>query len=159
MAPKYGSSFMLVCCAGVVELATPARVLGGWASRSARVRTHALCSDAGGAPAPWDGVIDEEAHLGLDEDDGQPFVPAMVAPRVATPVPPGWDANDDNLEELVEWDVDEEWQAQTPVGNLLAPLASQPPDYVPPRSSGYVADWEVNEEAHFDFDDDDDGGE
>lgn len=110
----------------------------------------------------WDGKIDEEAHLGLDDDDDdEPFVPVLATePYSPTPIPAGWDANDDNLEELVEWDVEEEWQVRTtPVGNTPAPQEVDfgSSGFVP--GTAFIADWSVDEEAHFDFDDDDDDDE
>jgi hypothetical protein len=104
----------------------------------------------------WDGEVDDEAHLGLGDDgeiDQEDLPPAM--PFVpATPIPVGWDANDDNLEELVEWDLEESEWLQLPA--LVADMPS-PGNFDGGfgERGGYVADWEVDETAYFDDDADD----
>lgn len=125
-------------------------------TRAHRVRMSE--TNAGKDSDVWNGEIDEEAHLGLG-DDGEvgwdelppatPFVPAA-------PTPLGWDANDENLEELVEWDLeDSEWlQLPAPVADMPSPGNFDGGDFG--GRGGYIADWQVDETAYFDDDADDD---
>jgi hypothetical protein len=131
-------------------------------------------SDAG--RGGWDGVIDEEAHMGLYDDEGdydelEPGMPSTfpAAPYVPVPAPPGFDANDDNLEELVEWDVEEaEWFSKpVPVGDMSAedarPTAGGaaaagregPQAHDGYQGPAFIADWAVDDTAHLDYDDED----
>lgn len=139
---------------------SPATHMSRMLLESSRARTVGRARVRLGGVGPdsdsWDGQIDEEAHLGLD-DDGEldeeekqaanwKFVPAAVAPD-------GFDMNDDNMDELTDWAVDDEWGDSDDSENE----PSVAPDGVPaPPLRAFIADWGVDEEAHLGFDDDDD---
>lgn len=91
------------------------------------------------ASTEWDGVVDEEAHLGLDDDDTwEEPVPAIPGP--AGRVPPNFASNDKDEDDFVDWGIDESWEEDEPWD----------------ASQAFVADWGVDETAYFDDDDDDD---
>lgn len=125
-------------------------------TRTAPYRVRMAGMSAGKDSDAWDGQVDEEAHLGLG-DNGEiardelppaaPFVPVA-------PTPVGWDANDENLDELVEWDLeDSEWlELPAPVADMPAP-GKVDGDFG--GRGGFIADWSVDETAYFDDDPDD----
>ncbi|KAJ1640425.1 hypothetical protein T492DRAFT_930023 [Pavlovales sp. CCMP2436] len=124
--------------------------------RRARVQRADACvgahmgEEAGGVEdsGAWDGEIDEMAHIGLGGDDDKATLSFFV-PYTAVSAPPGFNCNDENLEELVEWDVDDEYET----GESAPPLPSTAPGGSF-TGAAFVADWGVDDEAHMVDDDD-----